>query len=81
MALQDPRERPHEHQQAADEKHRQHWDEWSDFLALVNLWNFFEEQRQALSQRELRKFCRENFLSYARMREWKENHSPAPPYL
>lgn len=74
MSLQDPRERPHERQQAADEKHRQHWDEQSDFLSLVNLWNFFEENRQALTQKKLRQFCRENFLSYPRMREWRENH-------
>ncbi len=74
MALQDPRDRPHEHQQAADEKHRRHWDEQSDFLSLVNLWNFYEENRQALTQKQLRKFCRDNFLSYLRMREWRENH-------
>ena len=74
MAAQDPRERPHEKQQAADQKHREHWDEQSDFLALVNLWNFFEEHRQSLNQNQLRKFCKTNFLSYMRMREWRENH-------
>ncbi len=74
MSLQDPRERPHDRQQAADEKHRQHWDEQSDFLSLVRLWDFFEEQRQALTQKKLREFCHQQFLSYPRMREWRENH-------
>lgn len=74
IAIQDPRERPHDHQQAADEKHRRHWHEQSDFMALVNLWNFFEDSRQELTQNQLRRFCHENFLSFLRMREWKDNH-------
>jgi ATP-dependent helicase HrpA len=74
LTIQDPRERPFDHQQAADEKHKQHWDEKSDFLALFNLWGAFEAQRQALSSGQLRRYCRENFLSYIRMREWREIH-------
>ncbi len=74
MVIQDPRERPHNHQQAADERHRRHWHERSDFIGLVNLWGFYEEHRQSLSTNQQRKFCRENFLSYLRMREWRENH-------
>lgn len=74
LTVQDPRERPFDHQQAADEKHRQHWHEKSDFLALTCLWTSYEEQRQALSTGQLRRYCRENFLSYTRMREWREVH-------
>jgi ATP-dependent helicase HrpA len=74
LALQDPRDRPHEAQQAADAKHRQHWDDRSDFVSLVNLWRFYEEHRQALTQGRLRRFCRDNFLSFVRMREWRDNH-------
>ncbi|HJN52474.1 MAG: ATP-dependent RNA helicase HrpA [Pseudomonadales bacterium] len=74
LATQDPRERPHDHQQAADDKHRSFLDDNSDFLALLNLWNFFEEKRQQMSQNKLRKFCRENYLSFLRMREWREIH-------
>ena len=74
MAAQDPRERPHDKQQAADQKHREHWHEQSDFLAFVNLWHFYEEQRQTLKQSQLRKFCKTHFLSFMRMREWRENH-------
>ena len=74
IAIQDPRERPHEHQQAADERHRQHWDEQSDFLALLNLWGHLEKQRQDLTNSQFRKYCRSQFVSYIRYIEWRENH-------
>lgn len=74
MTIQDPRERPFDHQQASDNCHKQYWDEKSDFIALINLWASYEEQRQALSQGQLRKYCRQNFLSFIRMREWREIH-------
>lgn len=74
LSVQDPRERPMEKKQAADEKHRSYAHEDSDFLTLVNLWNLYEEQRQELSQNQLRKFCQKQFLSYMRMREWRDIH-------
>jgi len=74
LSVQDPRERPAEAQQQADEAHRQHQDERSDFLAFVNLWNWYHEQARHLSGSKLRKLCRERFLSYLRMREWHDIH-------
>ncbi|MFL0797237.1 MAG: ATP-dependent RNA helicase HrpA [Cellvibrionaceae bacterium] len=74
LSVQDPRERPAEKQQAADEKHRAYRDDHSDFIAYVNLWNIVEEQRQELSQSQFRKFCQRNFLSYMRLREWRDIH-------
>ena len=74
LAVQDPRERPIERQQAADQAHAQWRDDQSDFAAFVNLWRGFEEQRQALSQNQLRSWCRRQFLNYLRMREWRETH-------
>lgn len=74
LSAQDPRERPHDKQQAADEKHKQWKDDHSDFLAYVNLWNGYEEQRQELSNSQFRKWCHKNFLSYLRMREWRDVH-------
>ncbi|BBB26835.1 ATP-dependent RNA helicase HrpA [Amphritea japonica] len=74
LSVQDPRERPMEKQQAADQKHREYADEESDFVTLVNLWNLYEEQRQELSQNQLRKYCQKQFLSYMRMREWRDVH-------
>lgn len=74
LTVQDPRERPADKQQAADEKHRRFWDENSDFLAFVNLWNYIEQQRQDLSQSQLRKLCQREFLSFLRLREWRDLH-------
>lgn len=74
LAVQDPRERPVERQQAADQAHAQWKDDSSDFVAFINLWRGFEEQRQALSQSQLRSWCRRNFLNYLRLREWRETH-------
>jgi len=74
LSLQDPRERPAEKRQAADEKHRRFWDEDSDFIALINLWSYVEEQRQELSQNQLRKLCKKEFINYLRIREWRDLH-------
>ena len=74
LSVQDPRERPPERQQAADQAHAQWKDVDSDFAALVNLWRGFEEQRQALTASPLRNWCRKNFLNYLRLREWRDAH-------
>ncbi|WP_213876316.1 ATP-dependent RNA helicase HrpA [Pseudomonas sp. dw_358] len=74
LSVQDPRERPPERQQAADQAHAQWKDADSDFAALVSLWRGFEEQRQALGSSPLRNWCRKNFLNYLRLREWRDAH-------
>lgn len=74
LSVQDPRERPIERQQAADQAHAQWKDVDSDFAALINLWRGFEEQRQALGSNPLRSWCRKNFLNYLRLREWRDAH-------
>ena len=74
LATQDPRERPQEKQQAADQKHREFYHKDSDFMTYVNLWEAYEEQRQELSQNQLRKYCKKQFLSFMRMREWRDLH-------
>lgn len=74
LSVQDPRERPVEKQQHADQMHRRFWNEQSDFLSLVSLWDYFESQRQALSQNQLRKLCKKEFLNYLRLREWRDVH-------
>lgn len=72
LAAQDPRERPAEAQAQADQKHAAFADPRSDFIGVLNLWKAFAEQSAALSGSQLRKWCRENFLSFIRMREWQE---------
>ena len=72
LSIQDPRERPREKQQAADEAHQEWADKDSDFLALVNLWQGIREQQQALSGNQFRKWCQQQFLNYLRVREWQD---------
>ncbi|MEP1216076.1 MAG: ATP-dependent RNA helicase HrpA [Marinobacter sp.] len=74
LSVQDPRERPQDKQQAADQAHAPFNDKESDFLTLLNIWNFYEEQRQELSQNQLKKLCQKSFLSWMRMREWRDIH-------
>jgi ATP-dependent helicase HrpA len=75
LSVADPRERPIEHRQAADENHARFRDEKSEFIAFINLWKFFEEAlAHKKSNRKLAEFCREHFLSVARLREWREIH-------
>jgi ATP-dependent helicase HrpA len=74
LAIQDPRERPLEKQQAADERHRRFRDEQSDFLALLKLWDYYQEQARQLSKNQLRNLCQADFLSFVRMREWHDLH-------
>jgi ATP-dependent helicase HrpA len=75
LSVPDPRERPMDKQQAADEKHKQFADEQSDFQGFVKLWDFYHAQARHLSQAKLRKLCQTNFISYVRMREWHDIHS------
>lgn len=74
LTMQDPRERPMDQQQAADTAHAQFEDKKSDFLGLLNLWNRYHEERRHRSGSQLRKWCKENFLSFMRMREWHDTH-------
>ncbi len=74
LSIQDPRERPQDKQQAADQAHAPFNDKESDFVTLLNIWNFYEEQRQELSQNQLKKVCQKSFLSWMRMREWRDIH-------
>ncbi len=74
LAIQDPRERPLDKQQAADEKHRRFKDETSDFLSYLLLWDYFHQKKKALSQNHLRKLCKKEYLSYRRLCEWLDIH-------
>ncbi|MCC2639310.1 MAG: ATP-dependent helicase HrpA, partial [Moraxellaceae bacterium] len=71
---QDPRDRPHDRQQAADERHAQFRHPDSDFLWYVKLWDVLEGQRGDLSENQRRDFSRRHFLSWLRLREWRETH-------
>ena len=74
LATQDPRERPMSKQQAADQKHQPWKDVKSDFIFYLNLWDEFHSQKKLLSSNQLRKWCKQNFLSWMRIREWIDTH-------
>ncbi|MET0930031.1 MAG: ATP-dependent RNA helicase HrpA [Aeromicrobium sp.] len=75
MSIQDPRERPLEHQQAADEKHRRFREPDSDFLSYLTLWKYIREMRDELSSSAFRRLCRDEYLHWLRIREWQDVHS------
>ena len=74
LSVQDPRERPAERQQQADQKHAELRDEKSDFVSLLNLWRHSREQQKRLSKNQWRKYCRQNYLSFMRMKDWADTH-------
>ena len=75
LSIQDPRERPLEARDAAAKAHERFTDKQSDFLAYLNIWDSFQRERdKGLSNKQLVQWCRQYFLSYLRMREWRELH-------
>jgi ATP-dependent helicase HrpA len=73
LNVQDPRERPREQRQKADDLHRRFADERSDFMSLLRLWDFVRDAEKKGSS-NLRRVCRDGFLSWVRVREWTEIH-------
>lgn len=74
LEVQDPRERPQDKQQAADEAQAKFADADSDFLSYLKLWDFIHRLKSDLTRSQLRKACRQNFLSETRIREWQDVH-------
>ena len=74
LGIQDPRERPLEAREQADRRHRQWEVEGSDLLGILALWEEYLDRRRHLSMNKQRSWCRDNFLSFLRMREWHSVH-------
>ncbi len=75
LSIQDPRERPLEMQEAADQAHAAWIDKRSDFISLVNLWRWYQaELATGIGTRKIKRLCQKHFVSYRRMREWKDIH-------
>ncbi len=71
LSIQDPRERPSEKAAEADSVHAPFNHPDSDFMSLLAIWNQYQKVLKSLrTQNQMRKFCRDDFLSFARMREW-----------
>jgi ATP-dependent helicase HrpA len=76
LSIQDPRERPAEKAQEADGVHSKFADPASDFITLLNVWNTYHDTwRQVKSTNQMKNFCRVHYLSFKRMREWRDIHS------
>ncbi|WHZ19207.1 MAG: ATP-dependent helicase HrpA [Rhodanobacteraceae bacterium] len=74
LGTQDPRERPADKQQQADAAHAEFADPQSDFVGVLNLWNAYRAAHEELTQSKLRDWCAKRFVSFMRMREWRELH-------
>jgi ATP-dependent helicase HrpA len=72
LSIQDPRERPHDKREQAAQKQREFNAGDSDFITLLNIWQAFRKQGKICSQRQLRRWCRQHFISWMRMREWSD---------
>ncbi|MXX14974.1 MAG: ATP-dependent RNA helicase HrpA [Gemmatimonadetes bacterium] len=73
ISIQDPRVRPLEQEKAADQEHKRFVDGESDFIALLNIWKAYHDTFEKLrTQSQMRKFCKQHFLSFNRMREWRD---------
>ncbi len=74
LSIRDPRERPTERAQEADRRHAEFDDPRSDFVGLLSLWREWGRVRKECSSSQQRKWCRERFISFLRMREWVDIH-------
>ncbi|MDR8524093.1 ATP-dependent RNA helicase HrpA [Shewanella fidelis] len=72
LSIQDPRERPMDKKQAADQAHNRFTDKDSDFVSWLNLWDYLKESQKQLSSSQFRKQCKTEFLAYLRVREWQD---------
>ncbi len=74
LSIRDPRERPPDKADQADAAQASFRHPDSDFLTFLNIWDRFHGLQKKFSKSGLRRFCREHFLSYPRMREWGHVH-------
>ncbi len=78
LSIQDPRERPSAKKGEAEAAHKRFLHPKSDFLGWLELWKFYDDALKTLpSKSQARKFCRQNFLNYLRMQEWRDIHRQA----
>ncbi|AEO43295.1 ATP-dependent RNA helicase HrpA [Xanthomonas euvesicatoria] len=74
LGIQDPRERPPEAREAADNAHALFADARSEFVGILRLWDAYRQVHEDLTQSKLRDWCNRHFLGFLRMREWRELH-------
>ena len=74
LSVQDPRERPQEQAGSADQAHARWRDEKSEFLSWLKLWQAADEIWKHETSNKQRQWCRQNFVSWMRLREWRDVH-------
>lgn len=72
LTIADPRERPQNAREAADEAQAELVDGRSDFMGLLRLWDAFTAARRAYGGNQLRQWCRQRYLNFMRLREWED---------
>ncbi len=72
LELPDPRDRPPDHRQAADQAHAEFADPRSDFISYLRLWRYYQQARDQHGRSKLTRELRKKFLSPTRMREWAD---------
>ncbi len=72
LSIQDPRQRPMSRQDESDRAQAVFRHESSDFMTLLKLWDQYVHAAEAMTHGALQGWCRDHFLSAARMREWGE---------
>ncbi len=72
LACDDPRQRPFAARTEADRIHATWHTPTSDFAARLRLWRWWEEQSRSISQAAARRLCRSHYLSWHKMREWRD---------
>jgi len=72
LSIQDPRERPTEARQAAEEAHRRFVVPGSDLLSYLRLWEYLQGRQRELSSSAFRRMCRREHLNFQRVREWED---------
>jgi ATP-dependent helicase HrpA len=75
LSIQEPRERPMDKREVADNAHAKFAGEGSDFMSYLKIWDWFDGAlKTKKSNKDLLNQCHANFLSFLRLKEWRELH-------
>ncbi|AOE49780.1 ATP-dependent RNA helicase HrpA [Kangiella sediminilitoris] len=74
LSVKDPREWPFDKKEKAQQKHSKYKHKTSDFIAIINLWNYLHEQQSDLSNSAFRRYCKEELINFNAYREWKSTY-------
>ncbi len=70
-SVREPRERPHDKAQKADQIHAQWNDKKSDFITYLNLWNALHQAQDDLSNKQFKQFCFDHMINFTAWLDWR----------